>query len=232
MDGTCRKAYDVRTAEAYPASCGIPVSTSKPESYFEQARPELVALLPARLGRVLDIGCGAGGVGRSIRDRADHLTGIELDPVAAERARAAYDEVHTGAVDDVLATVVGPFDTVLAYDVLEHLADPASVLRRVHALAAPGALIHVSVPNARHWSLVRDLVLRGTFGYTETGHRDETHLRWLTPRDLTALLETGGWHVERSGHPPSGVAGRLLERLTRGRSAEFLVYQWWVLANA
>ena len=93
--------------------------------------------MPARVGRVLDIGCGAGGVGRAIRDRADRLTGIELDSVAAERAREAYDEVHTGAVDDVLEHLEGPFDTVLAYDVLEHLADPSAVLRRVHALAAP-----------------------------------------------------------------------------------------------
>jgi len=180
---------------------------------------------------VLDIGCGAGGVGRAIRDRADRLTGIELDSVAAERAREAYDEVHTGAVDDVLEHLEGPFDTVLAYDVLEHLADPSAVLRRVHTLAAPRALLHVSVPNARHWSLVRDLVLHGTFGYTETGHRDETHLRWLTPRDLTSLLEQAGWHVERSGHPASSAAGRLVERVTRGRSAEFLVYQWWALAR-
>jgi SAM-dependent methyltransferase len=221
-----------RTAEAYPASCRIPGQPTKPQSYFEQARPELVALLPARLGRVLDIGCGAGGVGRAIRDRAEHLTGIELDPDAAARAREVYDVVHTGAADDVLDDVEGPLDTVLAYDVLEHLPDPANVLRRVHALAAPDGLLHVSVPNARHWSLVRDLVLRGTFGYTESGHRDETHLRWLTPRDLGRLLEDAGWHVERAGHPASSVAGRIVERVTRGRSAEFLVYQWWALARA
>jgi 2-polyprenyl-3-methyl-5-hydroxy-6-metoxy-1,4-benzoquinol methylase len=220
-----------RTAEAYPASCRIPGQPTKPQSYFEQARPELVALLPMRLGRVLDIGCGAGGVGRSIRGRAEHLTGIELDPDAADRAQEIYDVVHTGAVDDVLDDVEGPFDTVLAYDVLEHLVDPAGVLRRVHALAAPGALLHVSVPNARHWSLVRDLVLRGTFGYTESGHRDETHLRWLTPRDLGALLTSAGWRVERTGHADSSAAGRIVERLTRGRSAEFLVYQWWAMAR-
>jgi 2-polyprenyl-3-methyl-5-hydroxy-6-metoxy-1,4-benzoquinol methylase len=204
----------------------------KPPSYFEQARPELVSFLPPHLGRVLDIGCGAGGVGRAIRDRADTLTGIELDAGAAARARESYDDVHTGGVDDVLESLAGPFDTVLAYDVLEHLADPAAVLRRVRTLATSDALLHASVPNARHWSLVRDLVLRGTFGYTSAGHRDETHLRWFTPRDLRALLESTGWRVERSGHAPLSRAGRLAERATGGRSAEFLVYQWWALARA
>jgi 2-polyprenyl-3-methyl-5-hydroxy-6-metoxy-1,4-benzoquinol methylase len=207
------------------------MSDPKPSSYFEQSRPELVAALPAQLGRVLDVGCGAGGVGRAIRARATSLTGIELDGDAAARAREAYDDVRVGAVEDVLGGLDGAFDTILAYDVLEHLVDPARVLRELRRHAAPGALLHVSVPNARHWSLVRDLVLRGTFGYTEVGHRDTTHLRWLTPHDLRTLLESAAWRVEASGHPPSTSAGRLLERVTRGRSAEFLVYQHSALAR-
>jgi len=139
--------------------------------------------------------------------------------------------VRVGPAERVLVELEGRFDTILAYDVLEHLADPAAVLRRLRGLAAPDALLHVSVPNARHWSLLRDLLLRGTFGYTEWGHRDSTHLRWLTPRDLRALLEGSGWRVERSGHPPLTPAGEVAEKLTRGLSAEFLVYQWWALAR-
>lgn len=139
--------------------------------------------------------------------------------------------MHTGAVERVLDELAGPFDTLLAYDVLEHLTDPRSVLSRLRKVAGADALLHVSVPNARHWSLVRDLVVRGTFGYTDTGHRDVTHLRWLTPRDLRELLEGAGWRVERTGHPPLTAVGRLAERATRGRSAEFLVYQWWALGR-
>src|SRR3954453_2735226 len=92
----------------------------RPSSYFEQSRPELVALLPARLGRVLDIGCGAGGVGRAIRASADRLVGVELHPEAAERARDVYDAVHTAAIEDALDGLDETFDTILAYDVLEH----------------------------------------------------------------------------------------------------------------
>jgi 2-polyprenyl-3-methyl-5-hydroxy-6-metoxy-1,4-benzoquinol methylase len=208
-----------------------PSGDQKPPSYFEQARPELVAQLPQQLGRLLDIGCGAGGVGRALRARATFLAGVELDPEAAQVARQAYDQVLTGRVEDVLGSLDGPFDTILAYDVLEHLTDPGDLLRRLHQVAAPNALLHVSVPNARHWSLVRDLVVHGTFAYTDWGHRDRTHLRWLTRRDLVALLESNGWHVERTLHAPSSPAGSLLERLTAGRSAEFLVYQWSALAR-
>lgn len=205
---------------------------SKPASYYEQGRPELVALLPERLGAVLDVGCGAGGVGRGLRERCERLVGIELEPTVAERAREVYDLVLVGSVEERLADAGGSFDTILAYDVLEHLVDPASVLRRLARAAAPGALLHVSVPNARHFTLVRDLVLRGTFGYAESGHRDATHLRWLTRRDLVALLDESGWRVERTAHAPLSTAGRLAERATRGLSAEFLVHQWSALARA
>ena len=201
-------------------------------SYFTQARPELVAQLPARLGRVLDVGCGAGGVGRAVRDRAEQLTGIELNAEAAAIARQAYDEVLTSRVEDALEELEGPYDTILAYDVLEHLQDPAAVLIGLRRVAADGALLHVSIPNARHWTLVRDLVVRGTFGYTEWGHRDRTHLRWLTRRDLVELLEETGWRVERTQHGQLSAAGRVAERLTRGLSAELSVYQWSALAVA
>ena len=203
-----------------------------PRSYFEQARPELVAQLPpGSLGRLLDVGCGAGGVGRALRDRVDRIVSIELDTEAATSAREVYDDVRTGRVEDVVVDLAGPFDTILAYDLLEHLPDPVELLRRLRAIAAKNALLHVSVPNARHWSLVRDLVVHGTFGYADWGHRDRTHLRWFTRADLVALLEEGGWRVERTLHAPLTAAGRAAARLTRGRSAEFLVYQWSALSR-
>jgi predicted TPR repeat methyltransferase len=155
-----------------------------PRSYFQQARPELVAQLPpGRLGRLLDVGCGAGGVGKVLRNRVEFLAGIELDPEAAAAARMVYDQVVTGRAEELVSALAGPFHTILAYDLLEHLAEPVALLQRLRTVASDGALLHVSVPNARHWSLVRDLVFR------------------------------------------------LAARLTGGRSAEFLVYQWSALSR-
>jgi 2-polyprenyl-3-methyl-5-hydroxy-6-metoxy-1,4-benzoquinol methylase len=205
---------------------------AKPTGYYGNAREDLVATLPRPLGRVLDVGCGEGAVGRLLREEgAASITGIEINEQAATRAREVLDEVGVGAVEQILPTLSGPWDTICCYDVLEHLVDPSEVLVALRASAAPGAHLHISIPNARHVSLLADLVVRGTFGYTEWGHRDSTHLRWFTRRDIVAEVEASGWRVLQSSHPALH-RGRLLDVLTRGRSTEFLVGQWYVLAEA
>jgi O-antigen biosynthesis protein len=195
------------------------------------ARDDLVAELRAPLGRVLDVGCGSGGSGPALRRAgATEIVGIEIEPDAAAVARERYDHVITGAAEEAIPALEGVFDRILLYDVIEHLVDPWAVLRSLLPRAAPGGQLHVSVPNARHWSLVRDLVLRGTFGYAEWGHRDATHLRWFTARDLRAAVEGAGWRVTRTGHARLHPASRLLARATGGLSAELLVYQLRLLA--
>ena len=209
----------------------LSIGQRKDEGYYANERPDLVAMLPRPLGRVLDVGCGAGTVGRQLRSEgAERLVGVEPDPAAAAAAAGSYDEVLDTTVENALDSLGGPFDTVLCYDVLEHLVDPWTVLRRLHAIAAPGGRLQVSVPNARHLSLAWDLFVRGTFGYAEWGHRDNTHLRWFTRRDLISSVSEAGWEILGVSHNPLSAPRRLLERLTLGRSSEFLVFQWYVLA--
>lgn len=198
-------------------------------AYYANTRDDIVDSLPRPVGSVLDVGCGSGGVGAGLRRAgASRLTGIEVVAEQAELARAHYDHVVAAPVEEALAQLDGPFDTILCLDVLEHLVDPERVLRDLHGVAAPGARLQVSLPNARHVSLVKDLVFKGTFGYTEWGHRDRTHLRWFTRRDIVEAMERTGWAVRRVSHPELH-RSRGLDRLTRGRSTEFLVGQWYVL---
>jgi len=211
------------------------VSAAKPSGYYGLERADVVAELPRPVGRALDVGCGEGGVGRSLRAvGATWVSGIELVPAAAEAARGVLDEVYAGPVEAALAEhgVAGPFDTICCYDVLEHLVDPEPVLRSLRELAAPGARLHVSIPNARHFSLIVDLVLRGTFGYAESGHRDATHLRWYTRRDIVALVGRTGWDVQWAVADTFRGRNRYVDRLTLRRAREFLALQWHVLAHA
>ncbi|MEA2178396.1 MAG: hypothetical protein QOG77_1693 [Solirubrobacteraceae bacterium] len=207
----------------------------KPEGYYLAGREDLVEMLPRPLGRVLDVGCGAGNVARGLRGAgASEIWGIEVVPEMAARARDAVDEIIVGTVEDALAgdRLQGPFDTIVCYDVLEHLVDAQVVLDGLRAVAAPGARLHVSVPNARNFTLIYDLLVRGTFGYTEYGHRDSTHLRWFTRRDIAAAVERAGWSVQDVRPNVFRGRDRPTDRLTRGRLREFIALQWTVLATA
>jgi 2-polyprenyl-3-methyl-5-hydroxy-6-metoxy-1,4-benzoquinol methylase len=206
--------------------------TKWPE-YYEEHRSDLVAELEPPLGQVLDVGCGAGAVGRELRAAgAERLVGVELDPAAAERARPAYDELLVGTVEELLDRIPGSFDTIVCYDVLEHLVDPWRVLSGLRRLANPGCRLHVSVPNARHPAFGLGVLVRGTFGYEEAGLRDVTHLRWFTRKDIAAAVTNAGWHVVREGHNPISRGRKLVTRLTAGRATEFIVGQLTVLARA
>jgi 2-polyprenyl-3-methyl-5-hydroxy-6-metoxy-1,4-benzoquinol methylase len=209
----------------------------KPAGYYGQGRANVIGELPTPLGRVLDVGCGEGGANPHLRAAgATFIAGVELLAEPAAKAVDHYEHVEVGDALDALRRISDEFDTILCYDVLEHLVDPATVLTRLRELIAPAGRLHVSVPNARHWSLVRDLVLGGTFGYSEFGHRDSTHLRWFTRNDMRQLLEQTGWQVERS---TSSMSHRLRElrvgafpmRLANGIGGEFFGRAWYIIGR-
>ena len=210
-------------------------SNSKPDGYYGQGRADVVAELPHPIGRVLDVGCGEGAVGGSLRAAgAAEVVGIEIVPDAAAIAAQQLDQVAVGAIEDVLGRgeITGPFDTICCYDVLEHLAYPNEVLSQLRELAADGGRLHISIPNARHFSLMRDLVFKGTFGYTDFGHRDNTHLRWYTRRDLIALVQDAGWNVQWVRSADFRGRDRQFDKVTFGRTREFITLQWHLLATA
>jgi 2-polyprenyl-3-methyl-5-hydroxy-6-metoxy-1,4-benzoquinol methylase len=146
---------------------------------------------------VLDVGCNTGYVGRAAKERLRVVfDGIEGDAAAAAEARKTYREVV--CVD--LASgppwpgVGGPYDAVLALDVLEHLPEPVSALRALAALLTPAGHLVLSVPNVAHWT-VRLALLRGRFDYVETGILDRTHLRFFTRESLLAACAEAGLSV-------------------------------------
>ena len=213
-------------------SATIPLDSAKSEGYYALPRVDMLDALPRPLGRVLDVGCGEGASAALLRPGgATFISGIEILPEPAQRARAVLDEVCAGDALECASRVSGPFDTILCYDVLEHIYDPLPVLRALGDLAAPGGRLHVSVPNASHVSLLYDLIVRGTFGYAAFGHRDVTHVRWFTRRDILALIGESGWTVSHAVPSTLHWRSRLLHALTRGRSTEFFAGQWHVLAT-
>jgi 2-polyprenyl-3-methyl-5-hydroxy-6-metoxy-1,4-benzoquinol methylase len=106
-------------------------------------------------------------------------------------------EILVGDVESMaLPWEVGSFDVLIMSEVLEHFADPWAVLRKLHPLMKPGALMFCSSPNVSHYRVIK-MLWRGDWRLEESGVMDRTHLRWFTPKTYAALLESCGFCVER-----------------------------------
>ncbi len=166
-------------------------------AYFEHDRPEIRALVPPSRREILDVGCGAGVLGESLQLTRDNVrvTGIELDPKAAARARERLFRVEVGDCVSALRLIPdASYDTILFADILEHLPDPGVALHEARRLLRRDGDLVISLPNVRHWSVLRDL-LEGDWKYEDAGILDRTHLRFFTRRSATRLLQDSGFTV-------------------------------------
>jgi GT2 family glycosyltransferase/2-polyprenyl-3-methyl-5-hydroxy-6-metoxy-1,4-benzoquinol methylase len=170
-------------------------------SYYGHARPEVAKLVPKTAMRVIDVGCGAGGLGRALKaaQPGREVRGIEYVAEQAERARQVLDDVRTSGAESGLPAGWERPDCVIFADVLEHLVDPWTTLRTWRDALAPGGTLVVSLPNVLHRSVTFG-ALRGEWNYVEAGVLDRTHLRFFTRETAIAMLEGAGFavdHVER-----------------------------------
>lgn len=163
-------------------------------SYYEFARPEVAAMIPDSARRVLDVGCGAGALGALLKTRQPaEVVGIEIEPEAASTARERLDEVLERDIEDPqLRFPQGLFDCIVCADVLEHIREPGSVLRRFREWLKPSGTLVVSVPNVRNHAVVRALA-QGNWTYESAGLLDRDHLRFFTRREIEKLLYRSGF---------------------------------------
>lgn len=83
------------------------------------------------------------------------------------------------------------FDYIMFADVLEHLKNPAEVIRRVKPFIKNTGYILTSIPNIGHTSIIIGL-RSGIFDYRETGLLDNTHIHFMTRRSIHAIFNTNG----------------------------------------
>jgi 2-polyprenyl-3-methyl-5-hydroxy-6-metoxy-1,4-benzoquinol methylase len=168
------------------------------DDYFSGHRSDVAELVPGECSRVLDVGCGFGGLGRSLRARGvAQVYGVELNPDAAEHLAGIYADFWIGDVEQVrFPADMAPFDCIVFADVLEHLHDPWGAMARYLQMLKPGGYAIASIPNVRNIALLYNLIVRGSWRYEDSGLLDRTHLRFFTRREIMELFSAAGLDVE------------------------------------
>jgi 2-polyprenyl-3-methyl-5-hydroxy-6-metoxy-1,4-benzoquinol methylase len=168
------------------------------DEYFQGQRSDVADLVPGGCARVLDLGCGYGGLGRIIHARGvAQVFGVEINPDADSKLAGVYAEYWIGDVEQVeLPADIEDFDCIIFADVLEHLRDPWGSLARYLQRLKPGGYVVASIPNVRNIALLYNLVVRGQWRYEDSGLLDRTHLRFFTRREILELFSATGLEIE------------------------------------
>ena len=169
----------------------------KGRGYFSNTRQEMLPFIPTNAHLILDIGCGDGSFGASLKRTRDvEVTGVEAFPDAAERARAVLDQVLGRNVEiDELDLPQGYFDCIIYNDVLEHLRDPWLTVSRLSRFLKQRGHVVSSIPNVRYFDVFKDLLVNKEWKYEDEGVLDRTHLRFFTERSIPRIFEETGYEV-------------------------------------
>jgi 2-polyprenyl-3-methyl-5-hydroxy-6-metoxy-1,4-benzoquinol methylase len=137
---------------------------------------------------VLDFGCGAGGFLLKARTRARHVAGIELEARLQPHFQAAGVEVFRD-IDELPSDQY--FDLITAFHVVEHLEDPAGMLRQLASRLREGGKIIIELPSSTDALLtLYENVLFSEFTYWSC------HLFLFNAANLPLLVHKAGLKLE------------------------------------
>jgi ubiquinone/menaquinone biosynthesis C-methylase UbiE len=211
--------------------------------YFRALHFQIEQALVATLGRgtaavrILDVGCGTGGLIRRLAPRhpAWQWTGIDVSPIACGAARTRTGvEVVEGRVER-LPFAGATWDAAVAADVLYHVEDDTAALREIFRVLRPGGVLVANEPACPWlWSyhdeavharrrylrrILRDRAVAAGFADPWTSYRNAAALPFMALRRKLLPRPRAGSDV-RMGPPAVEGAFRLLtasERIWLGR---------------
>jgi SAM-dependent methyltransferase len=168
-------------------------------------------LPPSPGRRILDIGCGTGAM-LELLQTFGQVEGLDFSPQALDHCRRRIGttvELHEGAFPDYLP-VGRLYDVITAFDVLEHLANPAVALRRMRRALVSKGMLFCTVP---------------AFQFLWGPHDDVNHhFRRYVRSQLTKDLEDAGYKVHWCSYFNTVLffpiaASRVWNKLSRRESA-------------
>ena len=171
-----------------------PTSEFRPLHEINPLRLEWInARVPLAGKTVVDVGCGGGILAESIARKGAKVTGIDLSDKALKVAdlhsmesevQVRYEKI---AAVDLAARAAGQYDVVTCMEMLEHVPDPASIVRACATLVKPGGHVFFSTLNRNPKSYlfaiigaeyVLSMLPKGTHDYA----------KFITPAELIRFM--------------------------------------------
>jgi 2-polyprenyl-3-methyl-5-hydroxy-6-metoxy-1,4-benzoquinol methylase len=184
-----------------------PLNYPKPANYFNNSRMDLIEMIDKAPGSILEIGCGNGETCRTIKQLYPFCktTGIDIDEESIKKSSDIFDKAIKADIEEVELSALGieeeSFDYILYGDVLEHLKDPWTVIKKHKRYLKKDGRILASIPNIRHQAVLLPL-LYGAWTYRNEGILDSTHLRFFTLREIKRMFRSAGLYIyEIKGNP-------------------------------
>jgi 2-polyprenyl-3-methyl-5-hydroxy-6-metoxy-1,4-benzoquinol methylase len=226
--------YEPESMESTRETTGAPshdymISLRVPE--FEHHWREMKKLRPPKAGdQLLDVGCHTGEMGSLAARDGVCPNGIELSReffAHCLRSWGPPSKVHCGSVFNA-PFKRGEFQYICAFEVLEHMCEPAKALDRMREWLAPNGLLAISMPSSdyfhfKFWLLRKSPVARITqsmFEHYSPFYRTQilphTHTYNFSHCSMRLLLERGGFETVDVGLTGwHGRAGSILSPLGR-----------------
>lgn len=176
--------------------------TKQSHKYDYQVRPESAPAKVIRMvgsgKRVLELGPGPGSITKHLKDNDCRITALELDPEAITLVRKFCERAIPCNLNDSdwpsLLEGEEKFSVIIAADVLEHLYDPWSTLKKTLPLLTPDGQVIISLPHVAHSSVLACL-LNEDFAYQPWGLLDSTHIRFWGLKNMQQLFFDAGFKI-------------------------------------
>jgi SAM-dependent methyltransferase len=179
-----QRAYGHRLAPALPGGWMLLACSARRRARADHYIRHLEAPR-TDTARLLDVGCGNGAFLRVARALGYQAEGVEIDAVAAARARQAGFTVHAGSLAD-MPERPGHYEQITLNHVIEHLHDPLAALQGLQRALKPGGRVWLQTPN---------LAGRGAERYRDNwrGYEPPRHVVLFDAPSLRRALSSAGF---------------------------------------
>lgn len=146
---------------------------------------------------VVDVGCGGGILAEAMAASGARVTGIDLADVSLQVARlhaleSGLDiDYRLASAERLAAEAAARFDVVTCMEMLEHVPDPASVVRACSRLVKPGGWVFLSTIN-RNWKSFLFAIVGAEYVLRLLPRGTHDHSRFLRPAEIASAARAEG----------------------------------------